>query len=124
MRQVADLIARRSVFAPRFAFSSFGKHPFLQDLGLAPENMGALYDGKWQTTDSTATLTSYNPTTEEAIASTKAASLKDYEKAMAAMQEANKEWRSVPMPVRGDIVRQLGEAIRAKKEPLGRLLSL
>lgn len=77
--------------------------------------MGALYDGKWQTTDSTTTLTSYNPTTEEAIASTKGASLKDYEKAMSAMQEANKEWRSVPMPIRGDIVRQLGEAIRAKK---------
>lgn len=28
------------------------------------------------------------------------------------------------MPVRGDIVRQIGEAFRAKKEPLGRLVSL
>lgn len=28
------------------------------------------------------------------------------------------------MPVRGDIVRQIGEAFRAKKEPLGKLVSL
>jgi acyl-CoA reductase-like NAD-dependent aldehyde dehydrogenase len=28
------------------------------------------------------------------------------------------------MPVRGDIVRQIGEAMREKKEPLGKVLSL
>ena len=40
------------------------------------------------------------------------------------MQVANKEWRSIPMPMRGDIVRQIGNEMRVKKEPLGRLLSL
>jgi len=40
------------------------------------------------------------------------------------MQAANVEWRNVTMPVRGDIVRQIGDAFRAKKEPLGRLISL
>lgn len=40
------------------------------------------------------------------------------------MQEANKEWRSIPMPVRGDIVRQIGEALREKKDHLGRLISM
>ena len=40
------------------------------------------------------------------------------------MGQAQKEWASVPMPARGDIVRQIGEAFRAKKEPLGKLVSL
>ena len=30
----------------------------------------------------------------------------------------------MPMPARGEIVRQIGEAFRAKKDPLGRLISL
>lgn len=30
----------------------------------------------------------------------------------------------MPMPARGEIVRQIGEALRAKKQVLGRLLSL
>lgn len=48
----------------------------------------------------------------------------DYENAISRMGQAQKEWASVPMPARGDIVRQIGEAFRAKKEPLGKLVSL
>lgn len=40
------------------------------------------------------------------------------------MVAARAEWASVPMPARGDIVRQIGDAFRAKKDALGRLLSL
>ena len=40
------------------------------------------------------------------------------------MQQANKEWRSIPMPVRGGIVREIGEALRVKKDALGKLISL
>lgn len=67
---------------------------------------------------------SINPSDEQVIASTQTASLVDYENAISRMGQAQKEWASVPMPVRGDIVRQIGEAFRAKKEPLGKLVSL
>ncbi len=33
-------------------------------------------------------------------------------------------WRSVPAPRRGELVRRLGEALRAHKEPLGRLVTI
>ena len=126
MRQVADLFIRRGTLlgGNHFAFSSFSKYAFLKELGLSEVNHGALYNGKWQTTDSSSTLTTVNPATEEVIAKTQCASLKDYEKAISAMQVANKEWKSVPMPIRGNIVREIGEALRAKKEPLGKLISM
>jgi aldehyde dehydrogenase family 7 protein A1 len=39
--------------------------------------------------------------------------------------EAEKErWMSMPMPLRGEIIRQIGEALRAKKSALGSLISL
>ncbi|WP_430541950.1 aldehyde dehydrogenase family protein, partial [Streptomyces roseofulvus] len=33
------------------------------------------------------------------------------------------EWRNWPAPKRGEIVRQVGEALRTYKEPLGKLVS-
>jgi hypothetical protein len=72
------------------SFSSFNKYPFLAELGLSQENHGAYYNGQWTTTDSKATFTTINPGNEEVIATTKCASLKDYEKAIDAMQTANK----------------------------------
>jgi aldehyde dehydrogenase family 7 protein A1 len=43
---------------------------------------------------------------------------------MRAIEAAKPIWQSVPAPHRGEIVRQIGEALRAKKEPLARLISL
>lgn len=69
-------------------------------------------------------MKSINPSTEEVIATTRGASVEEYEEAIKGMVSARAEWAAVPMPVRGEIVRQIGDAFRAKKEPLGRLLSL
>jgi acyl-CoA reductase-like NAD-dependent aldehyde dehydrogenase len=46
-----------------------------------------------------------------------------YETAIAKAQEAFAEWRTWPAPKRGEIVRQVGDALRANKEPLGKLVS-
>jgi len=40
------------------------------------------------------------------------------------MVEAQKQWAETPAPKRGEIVRQIGEALRAKKNQLGSLVSL
>lgn len=40
------------------------------------------------------------------------------------MDSERERWVSTPAPVRGEIIRQIGEALRAKKDPLGSLISL
>lgn len=47
----------------------------------------------------------------------------DYEKVVDAAQKAFKEWRVIPAPQRGEVVRQFGEELRRLKEPLGKLVS-
>ena len=101
---------------------TFGNYDFLSSLGINEENSGAYYQGKWMGTGSTEY--SVNPTTKENIASIKFASEEDYEHALKDMEKAKAEWMTTPMPLRGEIVRQIGDAFRAKKEQLGRLISL
>ena len=48
----------------------------------------------------------------------------DLEQALSRSQDVFKRWRSLPAPARGEIVRQMGEALRAAKDDLGALVSL
>jgi aldehyde dehydrogenase family 7 protein A1 len=48
----------------------------------------------------------------------------DYESCIQAMAEEEERWMMLPVPQRGEIVRQIGNAIREKKEALGALTSL
>lgn len=92
---------------------SYSKYPFLKELGIEAENFGAYFNGKWQGNGEV--LKSVNPSTEEVIATTRGASVEEYEEAIKSMVSARAEWAAVPMPVRGEIVRQIGDAFRAKK---------
>ncbi|MCL4819339.1 MAG: aldehyde dehydrogenase family protein [Vicinamibacteria bacterium] len=67
---------------------------------------------------------SFNPTTGERIASVRLATAASYETVMAKATEAFVTWRMVPGPKRGEVVRDLGQALREMKEPLGDLVSL
>jgi L-aminoadipate-semialdehyde dehydrogenase len=98
------------------------QHAFLNELGLAAENPGA-YDGRWRETRG-AWLESRSPTTGETIGRVRQASAEDYEACVAAAHEAFLRWRDVPAPRRGEVVRRVGEAIRARKDALGRLIAL
>ncbi|MBA43745.1 MAG: aldehyde dehydrogenase family protein [Magnetococcales bacterium] len=94
------------------------------ELGLSAVNSGTC--GKeWKKADPKAEkLTSYNPATGEALADVICSTEEDYEKVTQEAQEAFKEWRKLPAPKRGEIIRQLGEAYREHKEALGKLHSL
>jgi aldehyde dehydrogenase family 7 protein A1 len=100
---------------------SFNEYPFLKELGIQEENLG-VYNGKWF--GSGDTYVTYNPSDNKPIARVKAGTKEDYEACIKSMQDSIKVWQATPMPKRGEIVRQIGEAVRAKKEPLGRLVSL
>jgi aldehyde dehydrogenase (NAD+) len=69
-------------------------------------------------------LVSYNPTTAEPIAKVVQATSESYEKVASAAAKAFDSWRTVPAPQRGQLVRDLGNALRELKEPLGDLVSL
>ena len=70
-----------------------------------------------------ARLESYSPVDGELIASVVQAGKDDYEKVIRQAQQAFLEWRNVPAPKRGELVRQMGNKLREMKEPLGKLVS-
>lgn len=68
-------------------------------------------------------ITSVSPTDGKTIAHLSTATKEDYERVIKASQDAFVTWRNMPAPKRGDIVRQFGDALRAKKASLGALVS-
>jgi aldehyde dehydrogenase (NAD+) len=97
----------------------------LDKLNLLPVNPGACTGpGGWISDSKGKELISYNPTTNQPIASVQQASAETYETVVAAAQAAFLAWRQVPAPKRGEVVRDLGNALRLAKEPLGELVSL
>jgi aldehyde dehydrogenase (NAD+) len=100
-------------------------NPLLDKLHLIDLNPGACTgpDG-WISDSNGKKLVSYNPATGEAIASIVQATAATYDTAVGRAAEAFLSWRSVPAPRRGALVRDLGNALREYKEPLGELVSL
>lgn len=68
-------------------------------------------------------LSSYSPVDGSLIGKVRQAASDDYEKVMSKAEEAFKIWREIPAPKRGEIVRQMGDALRTNKDNLGRLVS-
>ncbi len=69
-------------------------------------------------------LHSYNPTTGERLATVNHCSVATYDRVADAATQAFASWRMVPAPKRGEVVRDLGNALREMKEPLGDLVAL
>ncbi len=67
---------------------------------------------------------SVSPVNGEVIGEIQCADGKDYERVLTAAVEAFRAWRTVPAPKRGDIVRQIGNALRRHKKDLGAIVSL
>jgi aldehyde dehydrogenase (NAD+) len=97
----------------------------LGELGLQPLNPGGCAGpGKWTNTTDCGVLPSINPATGETIASVNLCSPQDYETIVQAAQGAFEEWRTVPAPRRGEVIRLIGQALREKKDALGSLISM
>ncbi|KAK9504421.1 hypothetical protein O3M35_010756 [Rhynocoris fuscipes] len=97
------------------------KYKFLQELGLEKCNNG-VYNGKWSGNGKV--VTSICPANGRPIAQIRQGNILDYEECVKASLEAWKIWADMPAPKRGEIVRQIGDALRSKLEPLGKLVSL
>ncbi len=99
------------------------KQELLERLGLGDVSSG-VHGADWIEKPTGGELVSYDQTTGEPIARVLQASDKEAERVISEATAAFAAWRSVPAPVRGEAVRRLGDALRAKKEDLGRLVSL
>jgi aldehyde dehydrogenase (NAD+) len=65
-----------------------------------------------------------SPIDRSVIAEVSCADAATYDKVVEEVLEVFKEWRKVPAPQRGEMVRQIGNALRDHKQELGRLVSL
>ena len=97
----------------------------LASLKLDSHNFGASTGSAWWTnTKSAGEIASISPADESVIASVYNCSEQDYEKIIKASDNAFLNWRNVPAPKRGEIIRLIGEELRKHKEDLGSLVSL
>jgi aldehyde dehydrogenase (NAD+) len=93
----------------------------LKALGLKSLNAG-VFDGEWS--GSGKILQSHSPNDGNLLAEVRTATPQEYERAMQRATAAFENWKSVPAPKRGEIVRKLGNALRDAKEDLGMLVTL
>ena len=101
---------------------NFGIKEALKTLGIKASNPGVSTGQKWITTQGPM-LESYSPADGKLIGKVKSCDSAAFEKVVLQAQSAFEEWRLVPAPRRGEIVRQIGVALRKYKEPLGKLVS-
>jgi len=92
-------------------------------LGIGAVNSG-VSTGEGREIAGGARIQSINPATGELLPAVRGASLADYERVVQKAAEAFLKWRLVPPPRRGEIVRQIGTALRAGKADLGMLVTL
>ncbi|NBR05560.1 MAG: aldehyde dehydrogenase family protein [Planctomycetes bacterium] len=95
----------------------------LEKFGIHQTHSG-VYAGDWITKPDGLEIDSINPSDEKRIATIMSGSRKNYEQAMESALEGFEKWRRVPAPARGEMIRQIGTALRKNKKDLGLLITL
>ncbi len=101
---------------------NFGIAEALSKLNIKKSNSGTSTGQKWLRTKG-ASLPSFSPADGKLIGTVQATDDVAFDKIVKQAQQAFLEWRQVPAPRRGEVVRQVGIALRKYKEPLGKLVS-
>ena len=93
----------------------------LKELGISENHQGNSTGSKWF--GSGKSFDSYSPVDGKKIGTTTSLSIEEYENCIQQAEKAFVEFRAIPAPKRGEMVRQLGDALREKKSALGKLVS-
>ncbi|OOG78628.1 aldehyde dehydrogenase family protein [Algoriphagus sp. A40] len=101
---------------------AFGILESLQKIGVQPENLGSSTGMDWMDSGEDF-LSSFSPADGKLIAKIQLANSDTYETIIAQAHLAFEKWRTVPAPQRGEIVREIGNALREVKADLGKLVS-
>ncbi len=96
----------------------------LTQLGLEEVNAGAFSGQGWTSSLQQKRLSSYSPATGARLGDIAPCTQADYDTVMERASKAALEWRTWPAPKRGEIIRQMGQALRECKDALGSLVSL
>lgn len=94
----------------------------LSRLGVSPP-VGAVFAAGWKQAHGEP-IQSINPATGQTMAEIPSANASDYARAVAVASETFTRWRTLPPPARGELVRQIGDALRRRKTDLGTLVTL
>jgi aldehyde dehydrogenase (NAD+) len=95
----------------------------LSNLGINVTNEAFSTGKNWASEPDCIINTISSPVDGQQIADVKMATPACYDKTIAKATEAFKAWRAIPAPKRGDVVRQIGDQLRAHKDDLGYLVS-
>lgn len=93
----------------------------LKTLGISSQNLGSSTGQQWFSEGKE--FESFSPVDGKLIAKIKGSNRQDYEAVIKQAGDAFLQWRLLPAPKRGDIVRQLGDKLRELKPILGKLVS-
>ena len=97
----------------------------LNELGIKDVNSGACVgtSSGWIETGGEE-LVSYSPIDGKPIAKIKTATAADYDAVVREAQKGFTMWRMTPAPQRGQIIREIADALRRNREALGKLVTL
>lgn len=107
--------------SPKATSNSQSSAKTLKALGLKSSNPG-VFDGEWS--GSGKVLQSISPNDGRLLGDVRTATPGEYERAMKKAVAAFEQWKTVPAPKRGELIRQLGNALRDAKKELGMLVTL
>ena len=93
----------------------------LDKLGLAAHNLGG-FDGEWLGSGPVQTVVS--PVDGAPLATVATVDPADFERILARCHRAFADWRLVPAPKRGEVVKALGEELRRRQADLAALITL
>lgn len=97
----------------------------LKSLHLTDKNSATYIGGSgWCNTTTAGVIDSVNPATRRSIASVYTCNSNDYQEVVNAAINFQKEWQNVPAPKRGEVIRQIGNALRDYKDALGSLVAM
>jgi aldehyde dehydrogenase (NAD+) len=80
-------------------------------------------DGQWVKGCTGSTFETINPANEAVLAEASAAGVADVDAAVTAATKAFKSWRLTPAPLRGELLFEVGELLKSRKEELAQLLT-
>ena len=95
---------------------------FLSQLNIQSLNKGVATGAEWLKSNGES-IDSYSPVDGQLIGTVVSSDKSAYDTVVKKAEEAFTLWRMIPAPKRGEIIRQVGDALRVKKEPLGKLVS-
>lgn len=126
IKMLRSVVSSRSVFLGRHSRQLSANKDLVTEtiskLGVQGVNPGVYY-GQWSG-DKNQVNTQVNPSTGEVLGQVQFGTVQDYENCVKAMDAVKSQWANTPAPIRGEIVRKLGDKLRQHKHELGAMISL